>query len=266
MRDLGATMTTLVWRKPGSADVPTDFEPAPPVWPVLAELEVYTRTRRLLGWIAPEGERTSDWMNRGHELELLGAIEVPMAADRPALAEPGRELRRQRVSATDVLFAVPPSLPSGRHLRLHRRVIRIHFEMDDYDLRGRIHVRPGAEVGDYLIRSSRVFVPITDAELIHRAAPGFSLSLPVVIVNSRHVSRLHLMEGGSAHPAPASPQSPVAIFSAPTLDTATGVPDVPETLAADVHRALTELTAMHVEGLVTDGEFRAKRAEILARL
>ena len=106
------------------------------------------------------------------------------------------------------IFAVPPTLPSGRHLRLHRRVIRIHFEMENYDLSGRIHVRPGAEVGDYLLRSSRVFVPITDVELTRLTEPAFSRTLPVVIVNSRHVSRLHLVEGRALRIGQAVPVTP----------------------------------------------------------
>lgn len=237
-------------------------------WPVLAELEVYTRNRRLVGWIAPEGERTSDWMNRGHEIELLSPIEAPMAAQRPTLAAPEGTLHRQRVSATEIVFAVPPSLPSGRHLRLHRRVIRIHFETEDYELHGRIHVRPGAEVGDYLLRSSRVFVPITDVELTRVTEPVFSRSLSVVIVNSRHVSRLHMVEGQRD---PASAMAELArpmIHAAPTLevwpqeDATEGAAPSP----AEVHQALRELTEMHREGLVSDPEFELKRAEILSRL
>jgi hypothetical protein len=264
-------MTALLWRQ--SRERITDEvppSPATPLWPVLAELEVYTRTRRLVGWIAPEGERTSDWMNRGHELELLGVVDAPMAGERPTLPEPDEAPRRQRISATDVVFAVPPSLPSGRHLRLHRRVIRIHFEMQDYDLHGRIHIRPGAEVGDYLLRSSRVFVPITDVELARLSEPVFSRSLPVVIVNSRHVSRLHLVEGqpttGSISPSIAL--TPI-VHAAPTLDTeAWPAEDLTsdDQSAASVHRALAELTEMHREGLVNAREFRAKRTEILARL
>lgn len=262
-------MTALLWRQSRSNEVapPPAEEPATPVWPVLAELEVYTRTQRLLGWIAPEGERTSDWMNRGHELELLNPVEVPMAAPRPVIAEPEGTPRRQRVSVTDVVFAVPPSLPPGRHLRLHRRIIRIHFDMEGYDLSGRIHVRPGAEVGDYLLRSSRVFVPITDVELTRLAEPAFSRTVPVVIVNSRHVSRLHLVEGrASSYATEAVPVTPT-VHAAPTLESWPSEDLAPtEGDAAAVHRALSELTEMHREGLVNAREFRLKRAEILARL
>ena len=267
---MGFQMTSLLWRQPRVPAAP-DPPPAPasPVWPELAELEVYTRTQRLLGWIAPEGERTSDWMNRGHEMEFLAPVEVPLDALRPQLAEATADPRRVRIAATDVVFAVPPSLPQGRHLRLHRRVILIHFEMDDYDLHGRIHVRPGAEVGDYLLRSSRVFVPITDAELTRTTEPTFARSLPVVIVNSRHVSRLHLVEGSSATIA-GQPEraAPATMLAAPILDLASEGADLDaiEPVPGPIHSALSELAALHRDGLISEREFKAKRAEILKRL
>jgi hypothetical protein len=258
-------MTALHWRTRADAGTATEPEAGDaPVWPVLAELEVYTRTRRLLGWIAPEGERTSDWMNRGHELELLSPMELTATEARPVVTEPSGSLRRVRVLAQDVLLAVPPNLPTGRHLRLHRRILRIHFEMDAYDVRGRIHVRPGAEVGDYLLRSSRVFVPITDAEVVHRVDPVFSRSLPVLIVNSRHVSRLHLVEGSA--PAPHDPRLAEDLV-APVLDVESESGETTDAEASgDVYKALSQLTALHRDGLVTDQEFQEKRAEILARL
>jgi hypothetical protein len=267
-------MTALDWRRSHGTDAGTDSaDPATaPVWPVLAELEVYTRTRRVVGFFAPEGERTSDWINRGHELDLLATVEIPLAGERTALEQPGADARRTRISATDIVFAVPPALPSGRHLRLHRRVMSIHIEMDEYDVQGRIHVRPGAEMADYLLRSSRVFVPITDVQLTHLTEPAFSRSLPVLIVNSRHVSRLHLAEGASPRRpgiVPVPQQMPATVLSSPVLDVEPAAPDEAETdwpAAGEVHRALSELTSLHRDGLIDDAEFAAKRSEILARL
>jgi Family of unknown function (DUF6812) len=262
-------MTALLWRRSNSER--EELEPAEsaaaPMWPVLAELEVYARTRRLFGWIAPEGERTSDWMNRGHEMELLAPVEVALDAERPVLAEPEGDVARERVACTDVLLAVPPALPAGRHLRLHRRILRIHFEMDDWELRGRIHVRPGAEVGDYLLRSSRVFVPITEVELVHTADPQFRRALPVVIVNSRHVSRLHLVEGSSPGRHPVKVAAEPSTLVPPTLDVDTA-PDVDaiEPVPGAVHRALSELAALRRDELISARQFNAKRKEILARL
>ena len=258
-------MTSLLWRQPAARQADPEPEaPETPIWPELAELEVYTLDRRLCGWIAPEGERTSDWMNRSGDMELLAPVQVAIDADRPPLAEADASSPRLRVAASDILFAVPPSLPPGRHLRLHRRVQRIRFEMDGYDLSGRIHVRPGAEVGDYLLRSARLFVPITDAELIRLVEPTFHRFVPTLIINARHVTRLNVLDHRSeGQEAPAQPPAPLTKAAAPAAnDDAGEVQPVP----GAIHAALSELAALHRDGLVTDEEFAAKRAEVLARL
>src|SRR5207248_9291134 len=132
----------------------------------------------------------------------------------PELQEPAGGAARTRLSTSEIMFAVPPNLPQGRHLRLHRRVLRVRFQMDGYQLSGRIHVRPGAEVGDYLLRSTRMFVPITDAELVHQRDPQFQRLLPVVIMNARHVSRIHLVDG-QPEPAPVPAETPAAVAAPP---------------------------------------------------
>ena len=284
---------TLAWAR-GKGRAATQPDPDSPVWPVLAELEVYTEARRFIGWIAPEGERTSDWINRGNELELIGAVEAGLADARPELQEPAGGAARTRLSTYEIMFAVPPNLPQGRHLRLHRRVMRVRFQMDGYQLSGRIHVRPGAEVGDYLLRSSRMFVPITDAELVRQREPEFARMLPVVIMNVRYVSRIHLMDGApEPPPAPAEAPSvpefslpPAMTSSPPAMPNMAAAPILPsprapaipanepqpftfndiEPTEGSVHRALSELAALRRDGLVTDAEFEAKRSEILSRL
>jgi hypothetical protein len=282
---------TLAWAR-GKGRASSTPEPEAPVWPVLAELEVYTPTRRLIGWIAPEGERTSDWINRSNELELVGAIEAGLADPRPEVPEPAAGASRVRLHTSEIVVAVPPTLPQGRHLRLHRRVLLVRFQMDGYQLSGRIHLRPGAEVGDYLLRSSRTFVPITDAELIRQHDPQFARLLPVVIMNARYVSRIHLVDAApepaaapaappmpaaaalaaarpAASPPPTPPSPAIASAEAPSDDADVPAPftvnDI-EPVEGSVHRALSELAALHRDGLVSDVEFQAKRSEILSRL
>lgn len=272
-------MTSLAWLRHSEPEEKP--EPAPtdtPVWPVLAELEVITADRRMRGWIAPEGERTSDWLNRGGAIELIGPVEEPMTEAPGTLAPADPASRRVRIAADEILFAVPPALPVGRHLRLHRRVHGIHFETAGYEVHGRIHVRPGAQVGDYLLRSSRVFVPITEVDLEHHGDPPYRRRLPVLIVNARHVSRLYSGEGGRAVSAaidgamaiaptapPADAESAAAPVASDVAD-ATPLDDEIEPLRGDVHRALAELAALREDGLVSAREYQAKRKEILARL
>lgn len=260
-------MDSRVWRHDRASEAHSPApDPVAPVWPVLAELEIYTRSRRLLGWIAPEGERTSDWMNRGEEIELLAPLEVPLTADRPELPDPQRDARRVRLASQDVLFAVPPLLPGGRHLRLHRRVARIQFELGEYDVSGHIHVRPGTEPMDGLLRSPRVFVPITDAELARYADPPFSRAAQVLVVNSRHVGRLHLNGSRPVRLAMSTPVPDKMSGDRPAdLDFEEDVGSI-EPVAGSVHRALSELSAMYRDGLVDESEFQTKRSEILARL
>lgn len=276
-------MTTLSWlrssvtpmlasRRDPAPDHDDATQPGPEPSAEPAVLEVYTRSTRLFGWIVTHGERTSDWMNAGHDLELIGPVTAAATDTTPELHEPMSGSRVTRVPAGEVLFAVPPTLPPGRHLRLHRRVMRVHFEMDAYDVRGRIHVRPGAEVGDYLLRSSRVFVPITEVELVTRGEPYVRRTLPVLVVNSRHVSRLHLVEGQRARStlgAPASATQPVAAttLQGPTLDQTDAAAEAEARPApGEVYQALSELAALQRDKLITRVEYRKKRAEILARL
>ncbi len=270
----GAPVTTLAWRR--HTDV--DEKPEPPagetpVWPALAELEIITADHRVRGWIAPEGERTSDWMNRGAEIELIGPVQVALSEPQAALPEPDAGSGRARYSVDDILFAVPPALPVGRHLRLHRRVHGIHFEFGPYEVHGRIHVRPGAQVGDYLLRSSRVFVPITEVDLARRDEPTFHSRLPVLIVNARHVTRLY---SGETHDAVSAavggvlPSQETAPMPAPPAtkpaEATVDLDNDPEPLRGTIHRALAELAALREDKLITVREYRAKRSEIISRL
>jgi hypothetical protein len=267
-------VTTLAWRR--HADVDEKPEPPvhePPVWPVLAELEIITADRRIRGWIAPEGERTSDWMNRGAEIELIGSVEASLGEQQSALPQPAAGASRHRFAAEEILFAVPPALPVGRHLRLHRRVHGIHFEIGPYEVHGRIHVRPGAQVGDYLLRSARVFVPITEVDLVRHGEPAFRSRLGVLIVNARHVTRLY---SGETHDAVSAAVSgalpsretapPPDVTSPGPVEAAVNLEDDPEPVRGTIHAALAELAALREDGLITVREYRTKRSEIIARL
>jgi hypothetical protein len=118
---------------------------------------------------------------------------------------------------------------------------------------------------------------------VTRGEPYVRRVLPVLIVNSRHVTRLHLVEGQRARsalathgqPAPAHPASPRAgsqpvtatTLEGPVLDVADAVAQAEARPApGDVYRALSELAALQRDKLITRVEHRRKRAEILARL
>ena len=144
-------------------------------------------------------------------------------------------------------------------------------------------------------------MPITDAELVRQREPEFARVLPVVIMNVRYVSRIHLVDGAPEPPpsteatpaladrvaelgvqtkASLSPSMPnMAAAPIPPRPEPTATPPVMppdaaepfrfsdiEPVAGSVHHALSELAALRRDGLVSDAEFDSKRAEILSRL
>src|SRR5439155_23440654 len=86
-RDEARLQMTLAWaRGKGRASPKPDTDA--PVWPVLAELGVYTATRRLIGWTAPEGERSRDWIHKSNEVELVVAVPPGLDEARSRLRQP----------------------------------------------------------------------------------------------------------------------------------------------------------------------------------
>lgn len=168
---------------------PTDddpsLEPTPQqAPPELAAVELLLADEgRRMGWIDTQGQRTSDWLNANPEMPIRGLGAPDAAAASPAgEAQP---LERERI-----VWVVPPPLPANRHLRLHRRRVLVHLELDDHEVSGQAHVRPGADAVDQVLRGTRDMVPLTDAQVVSRTDPTEGISLPVLIVNRRHVRRI----------------------------------------------------------------------------
>lgn len=154
----------------------------------LAAIELLTEEGCFVGWIATEGERTSDWLNQHAELPIhdLAPRDEGAAPQPPQLSAASA----QPFSRDRVIWAVPPPLPPNRHLRLHRRRMLVHLELDDYEVSGQVHVRPGADAADHLIRGTREMIPLTDVQVSSRAKPREGASLPVLIINRAHVRRI----------------------------------------------------------------------------
>jgi hypothetical protein len=232
----------------------------------LAAVDFTTVTGRWTGWIATDGNRTSDWLNHSSELVIRGMNEIALADD---LDEPGLPvasgLTEHRLRPEELLFVVPPPLPPNRHLRLHRRRVRIHLDMGDYHISGELHVRPGANAGDYALRSSRTMIPLTEVELAYRGEPEFRRLESVLIVNARHVTHMRESEERGRPLATSSSAGPALS----TIDTAPSVSS-DGTIPRQRHGLVTRdsLAALRVlldAGVLDVGEFQAKRAEILAR-
>lgn len=235
----------------------------------LAAVDLTTVTGRWTGWIATDGDRTSDWLNHSSELLIRGMSEVALADD---LDEPGLAvasgLTEHRLRPEELLFLVPPPLPPNRHLRLHRRQVRIHLDMGDYHVSGQLHVRPGANATEYALRSSRTMIPLTEVELVHRGDPEFRRLESVLIVNARHVTHMRESEERGRPLATASTASsagpePSAAGTTPSVSSNGEVPQQRHGLVT--RDALAALRVLLDAGVLNVAEFQAKRAELLAR-
>lgn len=221
----------------------------------LAPVDLYTLQGREIGWIAPGDVRTSDWLNEERRLDVY--LPSPLAID--AVLDWPEPPRTQAShdwvvrDAADFLFVVPPSLPPNLHLRVHRRVVDISLRVEGWRVWGRAHIRPGAEVGDYLLRGGRRFIPLTGVELMHEADPALRLQVPVVIVNVSHVTHFEMPDRRNDLRTRHAPPVVVA--------TAAEDPDAPN----DFERVIEDLVSSRREGRISRDDMRAQ-LEVLLRL
>jgi hypothetical protein len=240
----------------------------PPDESALAQVELYTVWGREVGWVSSGRDRTSDWLNQGDTISVRGLRDLPLAGNwpddepTPTPAEADALPMTERLAA-DVIFVVPPALSPNRHLRLHRRIVAVRMELASFRLAGRVHIRPGAEAGDYLLRGNRRFVPVTGVELIHTGEPSFARQLPVAIINVTHVTLLDRGTHAETHESEPSVDAGRPRTADDALDVVTGTT---QDSFLSARAALEQLATLADEGLITRTEQRRKRAEILARI
>lgn len=228
-----------------------------------------------VGWIDTRGQRTSDWLNAMPEVPIHGLAPVDEAAGEPpnAMTSPAESIERDRI-----VWVVPPPLPPNRHLRLHRRRVLVHLELDDHEVSGQIHVRPGAEAIDQVLRGTRDLVPLTEVQVTSRDGSGEGAALPVLIVNRTHVRRVveDTPHASAAVPdpvgsTPVDPNDPRLAFLAGIVEPAHAAGDTPpppEAIVSEgseptgielLHQALALLLEA---GLIDVVEFQSIRARI----
>jgi len=179
------------WRRgPGSSA--TQGSAALAAAPELAPIELYTADSRIVGWIAPEGQRVTDVLNNQDELRLwrpspgpLDAVALPSANG----SLPGDNGEWESLATAKVILAMPPEWRASRQLRLHRRLRRAAVIAGPFNVTGNVHLHPGVEVGLHLVRNQS-FVPLTDAYILHNGEPPFEHVVSVVLINSAHVSQM----------------------------------------------------------------------------
>jgi hypothetical protein len=180
------------WRR-GPGPTATQGSAAVAAAAELAPIELYTADSRIVGWIAPHGQRVTDLLSSRDELRLWRPSPGPLDEtnppdDAPALsADEGGEW--ESLSTARVILAMPPEWRASRQLRLHKRLRRAALAAGPFSVTGNIHLQPGVEVGPHLLRTAD-FIPLTDAYLLHTGEPPFEHVVSVVIVNAAHVSHI----------------------------------------------------------------------------
>lgn len=185
-------MTFWNLRRGGPGPSATQGSSALAVAPELAPIELYTADSRIVGWIAPGGQRVTDLLSSQDELRLWRPSPGPL--DDTSIPSvhgklPGDNGEWESLPTAQVILAMPPEWRASRQLRLHRRLRRAAVTAGPFNITGNVHVQPGVEVGLHLVRN-QTFIPLTDAYILHNGEPPFEHVVSVVIINSAHVSQL----------------------------------------------------------------------------
>jgi hypothetical protein len=183
------------WRR-GPGPSATQGSAAIATSPDLAPIELYTADARIVGWIAPNGQRVTDLLTTQDELRLWRPSPGPlddraMPADdvEPTTAVPGDSGEWESLATSRVILAMPPEWRASRQLRLHRRLRRAACVAGPFNITGNVHLAPGVEVGLHLTRTNR-FIPLTDAYILHSGEPPFEHVVSVAIVNTAHIAKI----------------------------------------------------------------------------
>lgn len=185
-------MTFWNWRR-GPGQSATHGSAAVATSPDLAPIELYTADARIVGWIAPNGQRVTDVLSTQDELRLwrpspgpLDERSMPPSSSLPAAGDNGEW---ESLPTAQVILAMPPEWRASRQLRLHRRLRRAAVEAGPFNVTGNVHLPPGGDIGMHLVRNQQ-FLPLTDAYILHDGAPPFEHVVSVVIINGAHVARI----------------------------------------------------------------------------
>jgi hypothetical protein len=188
----GGNVTFWNWRR-GPGPSGTQGNVALAASADIAPIELYTADSRIVGWIAPNGQRVTDLLSTQDELRLWrpspGTLDGDVLPPLDASVLPGDSGEWESLFTDQVILAMPPEWRASRQLRLHRRLRRAAIHAGPFHVTGNVHLAPGLEVGHHLLRQQR-FIPLTDAYILHEGEPPFEHVVSVAIVNTAHVSQI----------------------------------------------------------------------------
>lgn len=188
-----SNVTFWNWRR-GPGPSATHGSAAIAVAPELAPIELYTADSRIVGWIAPNGQRVTDLLATQDELRLWRPSPGPLddRAMPPTDAHPtmaGDNGEWESLPTASVILAMPPEWRASRQLRLHRRLRRAAVKAGPFHVTGNVHLHPGVDIGLHLVRNQS-FLALTDGYILHDGEPPFEHVVTVVIINSAHVAQI----------------------------------------------------------------------------
>lgn len=148
-----------------------------------------TEDWRLVGRMEIEG-RLSDALNRRETIPISDVLWAPVDGSAEPTPAPGLE----RIDPFDLIavFAGQGSLPPltdaerAAH-RLHKVSYDVALEVPPFRVVGTVFLFPGSEPDRLLDRSTELFIPVTDAVLLHGDRPIGDSSVDVVLVNRSYL-------------------------------------------------------------------------------
>jgi hypothetical protein len=142
--------------------------------PRLATIRLITAATEIRGYISQGEERITDILQRGEPFMILpaGAEELPESW--------------VEITPAEIQIVVPPPHVSPPERRLARQLRTVFARVGGYEVSGTAHLVPGSE-SDIMARSTRPFLPLTDAVLVAEGATEAE-RLEVVIINLRETS------------------------------------------------------------------------------
>ena len=150
----------LIFQQPDTAPPPPTVIPDSPV----IEFSAWAEDCRLYGSLELDGDRLSDMLNLYDELVLVDVLAQGFDGG-PITEIPELSITR------DEILVVEASGPRGNPTRRrHLRPFPISVQLGDFNVRGNVHVSPGA---DPMVALSRrpPMVALTDAQLTYRDSP-----------------------------------------------------------------------------------------------